>query len=304
MTVTVIVPAWNAADTLGRTLDALSRQRLDEPFEVVVVDNGSSDGTASVLEGVPGSVRVVRREEHGLAGEARNDGVTAARGEILAFTDADCFPREDWLASGLRALRAGADLVQGRVVPDGAVTMGPFDRALWVSADDGLYQTANLFVRRSVFEAAGGFEDPIDDPLAAPFGEDVLLGWRARRAGARSAFCESAVVEHAVRGRGPLGYVRARSGAAGFPMLVERVPELRRTRLVAGLFLSRRSLEFDLALLGAAAAAVRRSPMPLALAAPYARTIARRSLESGLRRAPLVAPVEVAADVVTLAALL
>jgi glycosyltransferase involved in cell wall biosynthesis len=303
VTVSVIVPAWNAQATLPRTLGALARQSFDEPYEVVVVDNGSDDGTARVLAAAGPGVRVVRRA-HGLAGEARNDGVAAARGELLAFTDADCFPRSDWLASGARALRAGADLVQGRVVPDASAAMGPFDRSLWVGADDGLYQTANLFLRRSAFEAAGGFEDLIDDPLAAPFGEDVLLGWRVRRAGARTAFCSEAVVEHEVRRRGELGYVRDRVGAAGFPMLVARVPELRRTRLFAGVFLSRRGFEFDLAVLGAAAAAGRRTPWPLAFALPYSVTLARRALESGPRRAPLVAPVELAADVVTLAALL
>lgn len=300
MTVSVIVPAWNAEATLPRTLEALARQDYAGDYEVVVVDNGSEDRTAAILASAPGPVKVVTRA-HGFAGEARNDGVAAASGDVLAFTDADCYPEPDWLTNGLSALD-GAELAQGAVRPDPATPMRPFDRSLWVSADDGLYQTANLFVRRSAFEAAGGFEELHDDPEARAFGEDVWLGWRARRGGARAVFAPGAVVNHAVLPRAAAGYVRDRRGAAGFPMLVARVPELRREALFGGAFLSRRSAAFDLALAGAAAALVTRSPRPLAAALPYALTIARRSLQSG-PRAALVAPVEVAADAVTFWAL-
>jgi glycosyltransferase involved in cell wall biosynthesis len=298
--VSVVIPAWNAADTLARALEAVAAQRLEEPYEVVVVDNGSDDATPAILAVAPGPVRVVRRE-HGLAGEARNDGVTAARGEILAFTDADCFPEPSWLAAGLEAIE-GADLVQGRVLPDPAARMAPFDRSLWVDADAGLYQTANLFVRRERFDAVGGFEELHDDPHGRAFGEDVWLGWRLRRAGARAAFCSDAVVHHAVLPRGAGGYVLERDSFGRFALLASRIPELRETFFFRRLFLSRRTAAFDGALAAAALAALSRSPLPLAGAAPYALTIARRSLQSG-RRAPLVAPVEVAADVVCAASL-
>lgn len=297
MVVSVIVSAWNAESTLGRTLAALARQRFEGEYEVVVVDNGSTDGTRGLIES--SDARLVQRE-HGLAGEARNDGVAASRGEILAFTDADCFPEPDWLSAGVRALER-ADLVQGLVRP--ASSMGPFDRSLWVSSEDGLFQTANLLMRRELFERIGGFEELVADAGARAFGEDVWLGWRAVRAGARPAFCADAVVEHAVLPRGPAEYVRERARLDGFPMLVARIPELRRTRLTHGLFLSDRSAAFDLALAGVAAAAARRSAWPLAAAVPYALSIASRALDSG-RRAPLVAPVEVTADLVGLAALI
>ena len=298
MTVSVIVPAWNAAATLGRTLHALGAQQLDGPFEVVVVDNGSTDGTRAVAEAA--GVRVVTRE-HGLAGEARNDGVAAATGQVLAFTDADCFPEPGWLAAGLRAL-GGADLVQGMVRPDPSARMAPFDRSLWVSAHDGLFQTANMFMPLELFERVGGFEELHDDAEGRAFGEDVWLGWRAVRAGARATFAADAIVNHAVLPRGASGYVRERARLDGFPMLVALIPELRRTRLTHGLFLSERSAAFDLALLGLATAAARRSRWPLAAALPYAMAIGARALESG-RRAPLAAPVEVAADAVGFVAL-
>jgi len=298
--VSIVIPAWNAADTLGRTLGAVAAQQLDEPYEVVVVDNGSEDATADVIAAARGVVRAVRRE-HGLAGEARNDGVAASSGAILAFTDADCFPEPGWLAAGLRAME-NADLVQGRVRPDPGAEMGAFDRSLWVASDDGLYQTANLFMRRDSFDRIGGFEELHDDAAGRAFGEDVWLGWRAVRAGARPAFCADAVVNHAVLRRGPDAYVRGRARLDGFPMLAARVPELRQTLLRSGLFLSGRTAAFDAAVAGAAAAAATRSALPLLAALPYAAVVAGRALQSGAR-APLVAPVEVAADAVGLAAL-
>jgi hypothetical protein len=103
--------------------------------------------------------------------------------------------------------------------------------------------------------------------------------------------------------RGAGAYVRERLQLDGFPMLAARIPELRRTRLVAGLFLSARTAAFDGAVAGIAAAAASRSALPLAAAVPYAAMLARRSLESG-SRAPVVAPVELAADAAGLVALL
>src|SRR5947207_499564 len=103
--VTVVVPARNAEATLGRALDAIASQRLDEPWETIVVDDGSSDGTAGIAEGAPGDVTVLRAGAAGPAA-ARNRGAEAARGEMLAFTDADCFPAPGWLAAGLRALES------------------------------------------------------------------------------------------------------------------------------------------------------------------------------------------------------
>jgi GT2 family glycosyltransferase len=301
MHVSVVITAWNAAATLPRTLAALAAQQLAGEYEVIVVDNGSDDETGAVARAAPGPVRVVGRA-HGLAGEARNEGAAAARGLVLAFTDADCYPSARWLANGLRALEEGADLVQGRVEPEPGVAMAPFDRSLWVGSDRGLYQTANLFMRRSLFERVGGFEEVFDDPGARAFGEDVWLGWRTRRAGARAAFSSEALVHHAVLPRGAPAYLAERGRLGLFPGLVRRVPELRRTFLRGGLFLGPRSAAFDGAITGAALAVVTRRRLPLLAAAPYAVTIARRSLQSG-PRAPAVAAVEVAADAVGFASL-
>src|SRR5687767_11645745 len=94
----VIVPARDAEATLGDTLDALAGQEMSAEYEVIVVDDGSSDGTVAIAEHAPG-VKLLRQDRLG-PGEARNTGARVARGRVLAFTDADCRPIPGWLRAG------------------------------------------------------------------------------------------------------------------------------------------------------------------------------------------------------------
>ncbi len=263
----MVIAARDAAATLGRTLECLARQQLDEPHEVIVVDDSSTDTTASLADA--GGARVIRLPRPHGPGGARNRGVAAARGEIVAFTDADCFPEPGWLAAGRRALES-AVLVQGAVTPDPDTPIGPFDRSLWVSAETGLYETANLFVRREAFDAAGGFEAWLEPEIGKPLAEDVWLGWRVRRAGGQSGYCPDALVHHAVFRRSAAGFVAEQRRLRHFPAIARKVPELRDSLFFCRLFLTRRSAAFDLAALALLLAGGRRSVAPLAAAAPYA----------------------------------
>jgi len=301
--ISVIIPAHDAAATIGRTLKALAYQDVEEPFEVIVVDDASSDDTAAIAEAAAVEPRVVRHDRPLGPGPARNTGAEHAVGEFLAFTDADCFPTGSWLREGVAALER-ADLVQGAVRPDPEAEPQPFDRTVWVVAEVGLYETANLFVRRELFERLGGFEDWLSARIGKPLAEDVWFGWRARRAGARTAFARGALVHHAVFRRGALEAARERMRATYFPDIVEKVPELRDTLLWRRWFLSRRSAELDLAALGALAALIARNPIPLAAALPYGRTVTRSARRWGLRRAPRVALGELLGDAVAAGALL
>jgi glycosyltransferase involved in cell wall biosynthesis len=297
----VIVPNREAGATLPRTLEALSRQRFDEPYEVIVVDDGSEDDSVEVAERFGPPVRVVRQGRLG-PGPARNAGAAEARGEVLAFTDADCEPEAGWLAAGIAALHE-ADLVQGLVEPIPDFDRGPFDRTLWIDHETGLYETANLFIRRELFERLGGFEVWLEPDIGKALAEDVWLGWRARRSGARTSFCERARVHHAVYPRGPLGFIRERRRMRYFVDIAAQLPELRRERFFARIFFSRRSAAFDLFLVALACAARRRSPLPALAGLPYLRIIGRRALPWG-RRAPAVAAAEIAADAVGFLSLL
>jgi glycosyltransferase involved in cell wall biosynthesis len=291
--VTVIVAARDAGATLGDTLVAIRAQELDEPFEVVVVDDGSRDGTSALARAHAPLVTVLRNEVTAGPGAARNRGAQAARAPVLAFTDADCVPTPRWLAEGLAAIST-VDLVQGAVAPDPRAPRRPFDRTLQVNRITGFYQTANLLVRRSVFDRVGGFRDwSLDGPRwlrgagfgkRTPMGEDALFSWTARRAGARTGFAPEALVHHAVFP----GRVRDEMGhnwhwTKYMPGLARLVPELREVTFYKRWFFSPRTARFDLAVVGLAAATARRREVYLAAAIPYVRWLAIESRRWGGR---------------------
>lgn len=309
--VTVIVPARNSAATIGRMLEGLARQDLDLAFEVIVVDDASGDETSSLAASADVRPRIIQGKGIG-AGEARNTGARAARAPILAFTDADCEPQPSWLSEAVKAL-ADSDLVQGAVLPDPSARIRPFDRTVRVVGEEGFYETANIVVRRELFERLGGFQDWIiqqkgiepgeEGAPRRPFGEDMLFAWRARRGGARTAFASKAIVHHAVFRRGPLDYLRERLRLRYFPAIAKRIPELRGSTFFARCFLSARSAAFDLALAAALAALLAGTPLPLGAAAPYVWMSLRHALRAGWKwRLPVLA-VGFLADIVGLGAL-
>lgn len=323
--VSVIVPARDAAPTLGRTLQALRDQQVDAEFEVIVIDDGSRDATAAIAREFEPRVTVLVSEHGAGPGGARNRAVAAARADVLAFTDADCRPASDWLAQGLRALES-ADLVQGHVAPDPAVPRTPFDRSLEVAGDGGFYQTANLFVRREVFAAVGGFHDwalaqagrrrwTADTrrgrATRTPIGEDSQFAWAARRLGFRSAYAERAVVHHEVVPGTLADAIADRwHWTRDMPGLVGLVPELRDAVLYHRVFFADWSAQFDLALGGVLLALVTRRRMWLVATVPYGRRVAREtapyrdgrdSRGGGLRRAARYALGAPAVDAATLA---
>ena len=302
----VIVPARDAAGTIADTLAALADQDFQGEYEVIVVDDGSRDATVTVAERTP-AVNVLRQERLG-PGQARNAGARVARGRVLAFTDADCRPHPGWLREGVEALRS-ADLVQGAVVPDGD-PIWAFDHSIEVSRESGLYETANLFVTRELYDRVGGFEDWLDVRFGKRLGEDVWFGWKARRAGARTTFSRKPLVVHAWIRRGGKRYVRDRAARFYYPALVAKVPELRRTLLVGRVFLTPQNAAFAAALAGAGAAIVLgvlvgplAATPPLLLTLPYAARVVPRARKVG-RYALKVAAVEIAADAVSFMAML
>jgi glycosyltransferase involved in cell wall biosynthesis len=275
--VSVVIPARDAEAMIGRTVAAVMGQELDGSFEVLVVDDGSTDATARIAR--EAGARVVsatdaRGGDARAAGpaDARNAGVAASSAPLIAFTDADCVPAPGWLRAGVEAL-ASADLVQGRVEPEPGVPVGPFDHVIAVSEETGLYETANLFVRREWFDRVGGFRAFID-PSQGHFGEDLVFGWEVRRAGGRSAFSGDALVHHEVVKRPASAWIAERRRLRLFPEATRVVPELR-SRWFLGVFLSRRTAKFDLALAAVLLALRTRRPLLLLLALPYARATFR-----------------------------
>lgn len=192
--VDVVVPVLNGGPGFARCLDALARQR-GVRAHVVVVDNGSTDGTAErAAQAGFAVVREPRRSSY----VARNAGLRAGTAAVVAFTDADCVPDELWLANGLAQLEQdGLDLCAGRVDHEPGWNLASrYDAMTYLdqgrNVSFGFAATANLLVRRSVLDELGGFRE-------LQSGGDLDLCVRARRQGRRLGYADSAVVRHKPR---------------------------------------------------------------------------------------------------------
>lgn len=197
--VSVIVPHYHDLKGLDVCLSRLAAQTFDQPYEVVVADNNSPEGEAAVAAVVGDRARLVIVKEKG-AGPARNGAVAAARGDILAFTDADCVPSLDWLERGIAGLARG-DVVGGRVEvwcedPDRITSAEAFEVVFGFNNRRYIERkhfsvTANLFCLRSVFDAVG--------PFLPDVSEDTEWGQRAHAAGYRLVYVDDALVKHPPR---------------------------------------------------------------------------------------------------------
>jgi GT2 family glycosyltransferase len=191
--ISVVVPVLNGMPWLDHQLLALSSQETPIEWEVMVADNGSRDGTRACVarwnERDP-RIHWVDASASPGAAAARNIGVRSARSGLLAFCDADDVVRPGWLASMAAAL-ANADLVAGLFDFDtlnGNPNSRPAPAATRQLGFLPFGLSANLAVRRDVFEAAHGFTEEL------PAGEDVDLCWRLQLAGYRFAVAGDAVV--------------------------------------------------------------------------------------------------------------
>jgi hypothetical protein len=200
--VSVIVPVRNSADDLAALLRCLERQTLPPgDFEVVIGDDGSTDGGAAAVSTADGRVRVAAGPPQN-SYAARNRAVLASRAPILAFCDADCRPEPEWLERGLEAL-ARTDVVAGRIRFD-----VPADRTVWTLIDMdgakdhehqvrvGVAETANLFLRRELYDRVGGFEGRI-----AEYGDYEFVE-RCVASGAELSYEAAAIVWHPARTSG------------------------------------------------------------------------------------------------------
>ncbi len=198
--VSVIIPHYNDLANLDTCLARLVEQDAGNiSFEVIVSDNNSHCGLAAVERIVDGRARVVQAFEQG-AGPARNVGAAEASGNVLAFIDSDCVPSKDWIAKGYERL-AQADFIGGRVnvLPASPGRLNPYEAFETVFAFDfesyinrkNFTGSGNMFVRRKVFEAVGGFRRTVS--------EDMEWSHRAIAKGYRLAYAPDVVVGHPAR---------------------------------------------------------------------------------------------------------
>ncbi len=201
--VSVVIPARNEAPRIARTLDAVFAQTVTGvELEVLVVDDGSTDGTAAIASGAGARVIPLGSSRGGSPGAARNRGAAAASGDPLVFLDADCAPAPGWLGSILSGHDGGKVVIGGSLeVPQGMPATGRCDHYcgsyhVHPGRSAGYvpnHTPANLSVRRDAFFSTTGFSER--KPVADGHEE---LRWQAQlaRAGARIWFEPSAVVYH------------------------------------------------------------------------------------------------------------
>ena len=191
--ISVVVPVLDGLRWLEEQLAALCAQDCAEPWEIVVADNGSTDGTLEVLRSWSdrcAQLRVVDASATAGPAAARNAGVRASTGELLAFCDADDVVRPGWLDAMVHALES-AELVGGlfdTASLNGGQAAEPAPPATWQMGFLPAGLSSNLGVRRVVFEEAGGFAEDLR------VGEDVDLCWRLQLAGHRFGWATGAVV--------------------------------------------------------------------------------------------------------------
>jgi glycosyltransferase involved in cell wall biosynthesis len=192
----VIVPVLNAASTLGQQLEALARQAQNGAWEVVVADNGSTDGSpelAAAWEDRLPALRVIDASRCRGAGATRNAAARVARGHVFAFCDADDVVQPGWVdayatAAEQHDLAAGAIFHFSDKGPVAPFRREPSTEAPVVLDFLPFADAANLMVVREAFEAVGGFPEDLERS------GDVDLSWRLQLAGYKLHFEPGAIV--------------------------------------------------------------------------------------------------------------
>ena len=182
----MIVPCLDAEQTLPQCLDAVrANDYPPDRVELILVDNGSRDRSPALAR--ERGATVLSRPGASI-GALRNAGAAAARGDVLAFLDADCVPRPHWLREGVRALQQAPGVVGYPYdAPDDASWV---ERAWFAQRQPGRREVAglsggNMLVPRELFQRIGGFDE------ALRTGEDAEFCTRARRHGRAIQFSDS-----------------------------------------------------------------------------------------------------------------
>ena len=206
--VSVIIPVYNNSHGLKKVLESLVQQNFpNNEFQIIIADNGSSDGSLDVAKEYRGNypqlVNYVIEDKIQSSYAARNKGIGVAKGQVLAFTDSDCIPSKDWLFQGLKSLRENnVSMVAGRIeftfknsqpnIWEYFDAAGKLNQKSYVE-NAGFGATANLFLRKLMFEKYGVFLDELKS------GGDYEFGRRLTKLGERLIYSQKTLVKHPAR---------------------------------------------------------------------------------------------------------
>jgi glycosyltransferase involved in cell wall biosynthesis len=225
--VSVVICAYNAERTMRPCLESLTRLTYPN-YEVIIVDDGSRDRTAEISMDFP-QFRLIRQPNKGLS-VARNVGLHAARGDIIAYTDSDCVVDPHWLTLMVRAMAEGgfdgcggpnyAPHEDGRIEACVAASPGaPCHVLLGENVAEHL-AGCNMVYAKAALVQVGGF-----DPQFTSAGDDVDVCWRMLDAGLRLGYCPAAFVWHFRRNTITAYYGQQRGYGRAEAMLYSRYAE-------------------------------------------------------------------------------
>jgi len=179
--VSIIIPAYNEAAMLEKSLSALNRINYSrDRYEIIVVDNGSTDNTCKIAEKY--NVKVVQFPGGKTIASVRNRGASSAKGDVLAFLDADCVVTKNWLSNAVKKLADGIGVVGSR-------PFAPLKTSTWVQRCLGTIvakslqgpifvdwlSSSNFIVRKELFNKVNGFDEHLET------NEDAYISYRLNR---------------------------------------------------------------------------------------------------------------------------
>jgi len=268
----VIVPTYNRKRLLLDLLETLAAQTMAHGwFEVLVMDNGSIDGTAEAVAEFKQKHPSLQLEFHvmpfnGGPVYSRNRAVGLARGQVLFFTDSDVIVSPDWLERGLAPFERDPEMamVSGPTLdkpnqPHRFFSVGTSNRC----DENPIFPTSNVVYRKAVFEELGGFDLVTN---ASPWMgvamecSDVDLAWKVIDHGYRTEFLKDLMVFHEVRVEPPVRWFATQMRVLHIPMIVRRHPGARKSLLWFGPFAAPENLYFYIAVVTSILALVLRSP--------------------------------------------
>ena len=225
----MVIAVRDEVDVVEAQLDALLAQEWDAAWEIIVADNGSTDGTLEMLERYAARterVRLVDASDTPGASHARNVGIRAAGGDALAFCDADDLVEPGWVAAMGEGLREHPAITGP--LPVDRLNPAWVQNAYYSEPPTGVTRfcdifpfaaTANLGVTRSVLDAIGDFDESL------PTGEDIDFCLRLWDAGYDLSFRDDAAVQYRYRASVRALWRRTRSYSEAAPAIVKRMAE-------------------------------------------------------------------------------
>jgi len=225
--ISVIIPAFNAEDTIAHCLQALENQTYPSTkIEVIIVDDDSTDKTGEIVKAM-NNVRLLSQKKSGPA-VARNLGAENAKGEILLFTDADCAPKTDWIEKMVSPFSESEIVgVKGRYQSNQKSLVARFVQLEYEDKYERMSQhryidfidTYSAAYRRDIFLSNGGF-DPIFKTSSV---EDQEFSFRLAKQGLKMVFEPEAVVNHSGHAKTVVSYFRKKYKIGYWKVWVHRL---------------------------------------------------------------------------------